>query len=129
MYGPYGSSRSEYRPSRSVAAAAVVLPTTETIAPTTGRLLLSSTRPSMLPAGNVERPDRASFAGPCAYAIGAPSTNATIAAAGIHRIIIPRSTPARRPAPFPLRHSKRHASRDRLTVRLIGNLDLQAILA
>ena len=36
---------------------------------------------------------------PARTQLEAPSTNAAIAAAGIHRIIIPRSTPARRPAP------------------------------
>ena len=65
--GTVGSSRSVYRPSRSVAAA-VVRPTTETIAPATGRLLSSSTRPSMMPAGNAVRLDPASFDGACAYA-------------------------------------------------------------
>ena len=52
----------------------------------------SSTRPSMLPAGNALRLERASLAGVCAYAAGAPSTNVAIAAAGIHRVIIPRPT-------------------------------------
>src|SRR5688572_22062675 len=101
------------------------------MAPTTGILVSSSTRPSMLPAGNALRLARASFAGACADAGAAPSTNVAIAAAGIHRIIIPRpTTPARRPALFQrLRHGERNVPRNRLTVGLIGHLNLEPVIA
>ena len=54
----------------------------------------------MLPAGNAVRLDRASLAGAWAYAAWAPSTNAAIAAAGIHRVMKPPLHAGPKAVPF-----------------------------
>src|SRR4051812_40323790 len=97
-------------------AAAVVRPTTETIAPATGACLSSSTRPSMLPFGNELCGERA---GTCAYAVDALTMSSASHVAEVNRFIAI--------APL-LRDGKRDVLCHGLVVGLVSDLHLDFVI-
>src|SRR5689334_17134186 len=89
------------------------------MAPATGASLVSSTRPSMLPAGNPFRPGRAVD---CAYKPVAPIRKTAIAAAGTSRVMKTLCCELRS-------DGKRNVARHSRAVGLVVDLQLHLVIA